>query len=241
MPSIAPAQATWAGQTQRLALAKYTPAIATWTGQTQVAGPNYVGSTITKPRLDRLSYDERVAGPDGMVSINFQRKYQDNVQETEKTIGELIDTVAALQLAYTEIAKANSTAKQAQASADGAMRETELLGSVINPISVLQATTDGVVTIADHNREYSASRVVSVTGATLSDVYAPGQVVRPYYIDNEQTGGAVTWLAATGETVISQTDGFHLVGAVRIPETGSPPSTGAPSYPSGYDGIGDIP
>jgi len=233
LPSYAPAISSWAGQEQKLALARPAYAEAFITGQTQIAGPNYAGTNLTKPRLDRLGFDEGISNNIGRVNINFQRKYQDNVTQTEDAISGIIDSVTAIQLAFDEVAKANARAQTAIDSADAANKEAALQGSNTDPISVLSATDAGIVTIIDHSRFYGADRSVSVTGTVLAETYAPGTIVRPYYDDLEQVGGEVSWQAVTGEAIVSQTNGRHLAGGVRIPEADEPPSEGAPVYPPG--------
>ncbi len=209
-----------------------------YTGLQSTLAPNWAGYDLGAVELDRLSWDDKLVGSNGQVGSNFQRKYQANVEETEKALNAQAEAIIAIQQALDEAAKANAAAQTAQDTANAQAIETNLVNSYTDPLNVLTASSDGEVVIASHNRVYGDGTTVAVTGGTVTG-YASGETVRPYYSDTEQLGGAVVWQSTTG--VVSQTNGTHLVGGARIPVAGEPPASGGGTVPPGYSIDEDIP
>lgn len=205
-----------------------------------VAARNWSGLVLPAGRLNRLSPNESIVSGIGVANLPFTRDYQENVEQTEASIDSLASAVIQIQAALAEAAEAKKDAADAQDAAAASIKEVELQGSNADPLGVLTADTAGTVTIAAHSRRYSDTRIVAVDGGTLTG-NAVGSVVRPYYDDQEQSGGAVIWAAANDGEVVSQTNGRHLVGNVTIPTEGSPPASGNPSTPPGFNiDIGEV-
>lgn len=202
---------------------------------------NWAGYEIGNVRLDRLTrFDlaggESIGGPAAAqlpgVSPQTGRYYQENVEETERAFSAVAATIEVLQRTLEDVAAAQASAEEARQESAALSLEAALVNSSTSPLSVLTSYGDGRVVIADHSRVYGDGRTVSVTGATLTG-FGAGDVVRPQYTDDDQLGGAVEW-SSTTNTVVSQSNGLHLVGYTVIPAADDPPDTGTPSPPPGY-------
>lgn len=191
-------------------------------------------------KLDRLKRDVSIVDERGFPSFQFQRLWQAMVETVEEAIKALASATAAIQTAYDAAAAASEAASDANNAAAAVTASNALKDSYTDPVNVLTATNDGAVTIAAHIRRYTDGTSVAVNGGTVSG-YAAGDVVRPYYDDPTRSGGAVTYMSTTDETVAVQTGDRHTVGAVRIPAPTSPPSSGTGTRPPGSPSGADIP
>jgi len=200
---------------------------------------NWAGYEIGNVRLDRLTRFDLApgmnqGGPQSVAGISQQtgRYYQENVEETERAFKAVAATIEVLQRTLEDVAAAQASAQEAKAQSAAVALEAVLTTSKTNPVVVLTAYADGTIIIANHAREYGDGRIVDVTGTTLSG-FGAGDIVRPQYTDADQLGGDVVW-SSTTSTVVSQTNGVHLVGYAVVPAAAAPPSEGVPVTPPGY-------
>jgi hypothetical protein len=235
MPSFtySPASLAWGGGTVLMTPVRleYTAAALAWAGSTTVGvGPN-LGSSLAEEfiRLDRLMRGDQIQGSDG-VSQRFQRLWQETVEKIERAF-EYVNSVNTTQQATLDaLTAAQALAASAKQQAEATDSSIALVNSKTNPIDgLLTATSDGVITISAHTRDYADGASVSVNAGSVTNT---GPFVRVYYMDAARTGGTVTYLATTEE--ITQTGNVHIIGGVTIPALGDPPSEGTGTTPPGY-------
>ena len=237
MPSFTatPAQMLWTGGEVTLEPIRlgYIAASLAWAGGTPVIGPNLTtGLAITKPRLDRLTRGQEYYDNKGRVGPQMQVLWQRNVESVEGAFTGLINQVAAIQSALDASLAAQATATAAALAAQEVSNSATLASSYTVPIEgVLSATSAGVITIAAHQRYYSADNIVNVDAGSISGL-TEGLFYRVSYADAAWAGGAVVYEATTG--AVTQSGTTHVVGGVGIPIAGEPPTTGAGTTPPGY-------
>lgn len=234
MPSFtySPATLAWAGGTVSLTPVRleYTGATLAWTGASVAIGPN-LGSSLADQfiRLDRLMRGDQIQSNDG-VSQRFQRLWQETVEKIEAAFEYVNSVNAGQQATLDALTAAQALAASAKQQAEATDNNLAIVNSKTNPIDgLLSATSDGSITISAHTREYADGTSVAVNAGSVTNA---GPFVRVYYVDAARTGGAVTYLATTGE--ITQTGNVHVIGGVSIPAAGSPPTSGTGTTPPGY-------
>lgn len=197
-----------------------------------VAGPQTnIGDAPTVPKLDRLQRREQIADAGGPTA-KFQAMWQRNSEATEQAFAALTNQVTDLSAIVRRLEASERLAQAAQATADAASERESLANSYTDPVEVLSATSDGVVTIADHARVYGNGERVSVNGGTVTG-FLPGDYVSVAYRDEGREGGVVSYFGS--KNPIAQTDPVHVVGQVEIPQAGDPPSSGGGSGAPGYN------
>ena len=208
----------------------YEAANMAWGGASVAIGPNLssnIGEEII--RLDRLMRADSIQGSDG-VSQQFQALWQKTVEKIERAFEYVNQVNAAQQVTLDALTAAQALAASAKQQAEATDADLALVNSKTNPIDgLLTATSDGVITVSAHNREYANGTIVSVNAGSVTNA---GPFARVYYMDAARVGGAVTYLATTEE--IPQTGNVHIIGGVQIPAAGSPPATGTGTTPLGY-------
>lgn len=209
----------------------YIGAALSWvSGGSLNLGPN-LGSDITSQniRLDRLTRNISIAGSEP-PTLQFQALWQRTIEAIEAAFNYVNSVNAGQQVSIDAINAALALASSAKQQAEATDANLALVNSKTNPIDgLLTATSDGVITISAHTRDYADGTSVPVNAGSVTNA---GPFARVYYIDAARTGGAVAYLATTDE--ITQTGNVHIVGGVSIPAAGSPPSTGTGSTPPGY-------
>jgi hypothetical protein len=201
-----------------------------WAGGSPSLGPN-LGSSLAEQfiRLDRLMRGDQIQGSDG-VSRRFQSLWQETVEKIERAFEYVNSVNGAQQATLDALTAAQALAASAKQQANATDSNLALVNSKTNPIDgLLTATSDGVITIGAHFREYADGTSVAVNAGSVTNT---GPFVRVYYMDAARMGGAVTYLATTDE--ITQTGNVHIVGGVAIPTAGQPPSAGIGASPPGY-------
>ena len=171
----------------------------------------------------------------------FERYWDETLTNLEKTLNAILD-IPAIQAAVTAAQAAAVTAKAAADSArnvaDNQVRETSIVNSYTSVAtgSVLTVDAAGTVTVQTHTRTYGNSTLnppVSVTGASVSTTAIANDIIRIYYTDASRSGGTVSYQYTIDPTTPPvQTGDIHVVGAVRVPATGTTPGIGV--TPPGY-------
>ena len=213
----------------------YAGAALTMNGGTVSLGPNLSsGLSGRDVRLDRLMRNVAIGGQDG-PSMQFQALWQKNCEAVEAAFRAQQSQIDAIQQIVEGLQAAQQAAAQANQGVEQINSSLSLTNSRTDPVDgLLTATSDGVVTIAAHDRVYvsgTAETRVAVNAGSVSG-FAQGAFVRIYYADAAREGDAVAYQGTTGE--ITQTGDTHVVGGVTIPAAGSPPSTGTGTTPPGY-------
>jgi hypothetical protein len=208
------------------------PKLGAWAGGEVSAGPFSSGSIdVTRPRLDRLTRQEKIVNPDGTPSIRLQTIWQRTMEAIEAAFDALSTQVGDNTALLQEIRAAQKLAQAANDAAAKADKARALETSYTDPLSVLSAASSGTVTVAAHTRVYGDGARVSVDGGSVSG-FAPGDYVTVFYEDAARAGGAVSYQGSTG--TVSQTGTTHIVGQAVIPQDGQPPVEGASPSPPGY-------
>lgn len=208
-----------------------TPAILAVVGGNAEIGPQYKTNLEGKNvRLDRLTRVEEISR--GVpVSPKFQGLWQRNVESIEQSFADQASQIELLRQMLIGIQEAQKTASTALTQAMGTAQTVSLANSRTVPVDgLLTATSDGVVVIAAHQRDYG-DRIVNVNAGSVSG-FAPGDFVRVIYADAARAGGGVVYVGATGEVI--QAGDTHVVGGVTIPALTDPPATGVGTTPPGY-------
>lgn len=176
-------------------------------------------------RLPRLQRQQSYWNTKGEPTAQMQGHHQMMCERIEARFADIEDVLAQIQQAQADAAEA----KQQSLATE---RKINLVNSRTEPVAgVVSASSDGTVTIANHQRVYGDGTSVNVTGGTLPG-NAQGSFVRVYYNDPARVGGAVTYLGTTDEVV---TEGDrHVVGGVNIPVAGLPAQEGNYPFPPGY-------
>jgi len=155
------------------------------------------------------------------------RYWDDAMTAIEKSIGNIVDTIAAREAAE-EAKKATQDLKQESSIA------LSYLDAYTPPI--MTATPAGVVTIKNHQRVYGNDDInprVTVYGATINTGAAPGKTVRFYYDDPERNGLDVNYqFTVDPAPPVAQSGSIHSVGVVTIPDSGTAQGSGV--RPPGY-------
>lgn len=144
----------------------------------------------------------------------------------------------ALTDAQNATAAALAAAGIANAAAEAVTAESSITNSFptnfVAPL--ISADNTGVVTIADHDRQYGDGTSVAVDGDTIATGEANPDIVRVYYDDEARAGGAVTY-AFTVDPADPPIQGGdrHVIGAVEIPAAGT--ADGGYVRPPGYTGV----
>lgn len=87
--------------------------------------------------------------------------------------------------------------------------------------SLVTADSSGLVTIANHTRDYGNGSSVSVTGGSVVTGLAAGSIARIYYDQASRAGGVVAYQFSTDVATVAQIGNRHSVGAVEIPASGT--------------------
>ena len=234
MPSFtySPASLAWNGGSVSLTPVRldYIGAALTWAGSALNLGPN-LGSDIATQniRLDRLTRNISIAGSEP-PTLQYQALWQRTMEAIEAAFTYVNSVNAGQQVSIDAINAALALASSAKQQADATDTNLALVNSKTNPIDgLLTATSDGVITISAHMRDYADGTSVAVNAGSVTNA---GPFVRIYYVDAARTGGTVTYLATTDE--ITQTGNVHIIGGVEIPTAGDPPATGTGTTPPGY-------
>jgi hypothetical protein len=106
-----------------------------------------------------------------------------------------------------------------------------LVNSYIEPNTVLSSTPT-LITVAAHVRRYADGTFAAINAGTVAAT-ATGTVAYVSYSDATRVGGTVTFVAAT--TQPPQTGSTHVVGAVKIPTTGTVNGGTGPRKPGYVD------
>lgn len=183
---------------------------------------------MTAPiKLPRLPVNFTITEPNGVPTMQHSLDWNTAMESIETTLNAIIAIPAiqsaltgldtAVTAATTAAATANAAAATANAATAAQAHEAALVNSTITPTSVLSATTT-TITVASHTRNYADGTTASVTGGTVAAT-ASGDVDYVTYSDPTRVGGAVTYAVST--TPPSQTGNIHVVGAVKIPVSGT--------------------
>jgi len=181
------------------------------------------------------------SGYPGSVFQQYWQQFANAIQSAIDGLAEALaiaqDAIAAATAASADALAAANAADAAQASADGAIsaataisRQTALMSSYINPNVTLSATPT-TITIAAHTRFYTDGTNVSVGSGSVSTTGGAGATDYVSYIDPARTGGSVTYTVSTA--VPTQAGDVHVVGAVKVPATGTATGGNGPQRP-GY-------
>ena len=178
----------------------------------------------------------------------FERYWDEFSNQLEKTLNAILDipiiqqavadAQAAAAAAQTAAVSAQSAANTAQNQTTAQRSETSLVNSYANGFTedLITTTSAGSITIKNHTRVYGDPTLnpsVSVTGSTFSSGAVSGDIVRVYYDDTTRAGGLVTYqFTIDPATAPVQTGNRHVVGAVKIPVSGTVPGKGirGPGY-----------
>jgi len=153
----------------------------------------------------------------------FERYWDETLAQIEKTLNAILD-IPAIQNAVTAAQAAVSTVQEQMIARRS---ETSLNNSYVTGYTgnLVEATSSGSIIIQGHTRVYGDTVLnpsVSVTGLTLASGASVGDVVRVYYDDPSRAGGAVTYqFTIDPATAPIQTGDRHVVGAVKIPSSGT--------------------
>jgi hypothetical protein len=212
----------------------YTPYVASFTGGNVSLGVSLETGLLGEDvKLDRHSRGDAIVDKDGSPSMREQIREQRNLEAIEAAFRNQqaqIDTLEVIvaQLQAVINAQAQTAAQVASVEADIALANSKTV-----PVDgLLSATSDGVINISAHDRDYAdGSAPVAVDAGSISG-FTEGQFVRVYYLDAAREGGAVSYIGTIDE--VTQTGTIHVVGGVTIPMIGDPPSTGTGTTPPGY-------
>jgi len=194
-------------------------------------------------KLPRLLSGAPIVDADGRPTLSFTRYWQQFAEQIERVFNAIAQILGitdqldealkqaqrAIETAQEAAQTAQEAASQAQEQTDSVKRETALQNSYIEPSSVVSATT-ATITIIAHTRYYGDGTSVAVNGGTVSAT-AAGDTDYVAYEDPDRSGGTVTYLVGTTPPV--QSGDLHVVGAVRIPATGTEDGGEGPRRP-GY-------
>lgn len=200
-------------------------------GSASVGPTTNGGQTVTAPNLDRLQRLIKYFNPDGTPTPKMVLDWQNTMDAIEAALAGLTGQVGDLTAIVNRLAAAEALASAANDNATTANNNISITNSYTDPVSVLTASSDGVVTIAAHNRVYGDGLSVPVNGGSVSG-FAQGDYVSVFYDDAARQGGAVSYQGTTG--LLAQTGSTHSVGQISIPYAGSPPSSGGGVSPPGY-------
>lgn len=237
MPSFGytPAQLAWTGGDIGTTPTRfsYVSAAIKWTAAVATLGPNLAtGLAANRPKLDRLQRGQRYYDGEGVATLQMQALWQKTVETIEAAFTSIIEQNNQQQVTLDMLVEVQNTAIGAAQEAQAVTERVELGTSSTIPVDGnLSASSDGVITIAAHDRKYSDSNIVPVDGGSLTG-WAPGDFVRVYYRDAARAGGAVAYQGTLED--VTQSDTVHVVGGVTIPASGSPPSSGVGTSPPGY-------
>ena len=111
--------------------------------------------------------------------------------------------------------------------------------SYTNPVGVGTATSDGVVSIIAHTRNYTGSEAstASVDAGSVTGL-SSGDYVTVFYRDAARAGGAVIYEATMN--AIAQTDNVHIVWQGAIPSPGESANSGTSPSGPGFTPPDDI-
>lgn len=186
---------------------------------------------VTAPSLDRLQRFIRYFEPSGFPTPKMVLDWQNTMEAIEAALASLTNQVGDIQAILAQIQAANDLALAANQTANAASNSLTITNSYTNPVSVLTASSDGVITIAPHTRVYGDGTSVSVDGGSVSG-FGQGQYISVYYDDAARQGGAVVYQGSTSP--VAQAGSTHSVGQISIPLAGQPPSNGGGVSPPGY-------
>jgi hypothetical protein len=197
---------------------------------------------MTNPvRLDRLSRGEKISGLDGMVTIDFQAKYQRTMEAIEDALNSVIAAQNAADAANAAAAAAETAAGNAQTAADNAQNAAEGAGAASSlatsgvsglTMTATDAGANATITISAHTRIYGDGTSVAVSGGSITGLaYTTGYYV--YYVQPSRAGGAVTYQATTNLATAAQTGDTHSLGAVTTPAAAGGPIGGNNNLPPG--------
>ncbi len=134
---------------------------------------------------------------------------------------------------------AQEAADNANAAAEASTSEQSILASFPtnpSPAPLISADSAGVVTIADHQRQYgdpTLNPTVNVDGDTIATTELNPSVIRVFYSDPTRAGGAVTYQFTVDPADPPVQGGdTHVVGAVTVPAAGTQSGNGV--RPPGY-------
>lgn len=197
-------------------------------------------------RLDRLNAGkDKIATPEGLVTFQFQKRWQTTMEQIERTflgIGDVVSNNAAFIKGLKEAQQAAAQATAAAAAAEARVAQQNDLQRVRDSYSdanVLSSSNVSTITVAAHQRHYldpgseSGSVDVSLSGGTITGLTA-GTLYFVYYDDPTLMGGAVTFKASTdnAQAVASLTNPYrHALGSITTPDTTTGPGTTGPSNP----------
>lgn len=196
------------------------------------AGPQTSGGTVvTAPDLDRLQRLVKYFNPDGTATPKMVLDWQNTMEAIEAALAGLTGQVTDLTAIVNRLAAAEALAAAANDTANASANNISITNSYTDPVSVLTASSDGVITIAAHTRIYGDGVSVAVNGGSVSG-FAQGAYVSVFYDDAARQGGAVSYQGTTD--LVAQSGSTHSVGQISIPYAGSPPSSGGGVSPPGY-------
>lgn len=192
-------------------------------------------------RVPTLTQRDPIVTQSRLPTPAFLRTMNDIIQRIVQVVNAVIDVLdiqdqlqAALSTAQQAIVVAQQAAKDAkdaadaaQAQADATKREASLVGSYIDPDSVVTASPT-TISIAAHTRYYADGTSVPVSGGS-APATASGEVDYVSYVDPARAGGDVTYIISTTPPV--QTGDTHVVGAVTVPADGTNEGGTGPQRP----------
>lgn len=208
------------------------PASLSISAGSALLGPGGTSSTVvTAPNLDRLQRFTKYFEPSGFPTPKMVLDWQNTMDAIEAALAGLTNQVGDIEAILAQIQAANDLALAANQTANAASNSLTITNSYTNPVSVLTANSDGVITIAAHTRVYGDGKSVPVNGGSISG-FGQGQYVSVYYDDAARQGGAVVYHGSTSP--VAQAGSTHSVGQITIPYAGQTPNTGGGVSPPGY-------
>ncbi|ASK88462.1 hypothetical protein SPHFLASMR4Y_01715 [Sphingorhabdus sp. SMR4y] len=196
-------------------------------------GPNLSSGLTSKTvRIPRLTRAVPITNNLGYANLDYVVNEQRKAESIEDAFNQQALQIAALERAFAAAQAAQDTATAAAQATQDVVTSTTLSNSYTVPVDGnLTATSDGVITIAAHQRWYSEDNIVDVDGGSISGL-SEGVFYRVKYQDAAWEGGAVSYEATTED--VTQAGATHIVGGITIPTAGEPPSTGGGVSPPGY-------
>ncbi len=171
----------------------------------------------------------------------FERYWDDAMASIETALNAVLslpEIQAAIDAAQTAADNAQDAADNANGAATSVTSETSLVNSFPTNFTppLVQVDNTGLVTIANHDRQYGDSTMnptVSVVGDTVATGGVAGDIVRIFYDDPTRAGGAVAYQYTVDPAAPPVQGGdTHSVGAGIVPGAGT--QDGNELFPPGY-------
>jgi hypothetical protein len=203
------------------------------------------GSGTTTPttspqalRIARLNQAIPIADADGNPSAQFQRQWQNAMNQIVGSLNQIIAAQAATAAATAAAAVATAAAATANSAATNVTAGTNLANSYVTgaTITATDAGTNATLSISAHTRVYGDGSSVAVSAGSITGLpYSTLEYV--YYDDAARVGGAVTYLATTSSATAAQAGIRHTVGSATTPAALGAPISGKFVRPPGVGAI----